>query len=207
MMVLTSLDTRERLLLAGMEVFAAAGGFEQGTIREITHRANANQAAVNYHFGNKAALYQAVVHRAFEAALVPLDAPTNNATERSALVRALVSDMVSGALRSELPAIHLRIITAEMFRPTGVLQSVAAETFALRTPAIVERLRAMTNAPSDDGTSLLLTHWLLGSCVIALQLAPRSAYGESPEARAQQEKLVDDLTRLLLNGLSGVGAA
>src|SRR5665647_104819 len=117
-------DTRERLLMAGMEVFAAAGGYDQGTIREITHRANANQAAVNYHFGNKAALYEAVVQRAFEAALVPLDTGAPRERERSELVRTLVTGMVSGALRGELPAIHLRIITAEMFRPTGVLQSI-----------------------------------------------------------------------------------
>jgi AcrR family transcriptional regulator len=205
-MVLTRPDTRERLLIAGMEVFGAAGGFEQGTIREITHRANANQAAVNYHFGNKAALYEAVVHRAFEAALVPLDVPTASTVERSDLVRSLVAEMVSGALRSDRPAMHLRIITAEMFRPTGVLQTVAAETFARRTPAIVERLRVRSSAPDGDGTALLLTHWLLGSCVIALQLAPRSAYGDVPAARELQEKLVDDLTRLLLHGLNGLGA-
>jgi AcrR family transcriptional regulator len=203
MTVLTSPDTRERLLMAGMQVFATSGGYELGTIREITLRAGANQAAVNYHFGNKAALYEAVVYRAFEKALVPLESLAPQIRERAALVHALVTDMVSGSLRGDIPAMHLRIIAAEMFRPTGVLQAVAAETLDLRTPRLASRLRALSDRSEDEGASLLLAHWLLGSCVIALQLAPKSAYGETPEALEAQRKLVDELTHLLLNGLNG----
>ena len=45
-------ETRERLLEAAGEVFAERG-FREATVRGICKRANANNAAVNYHFGEK----------------------------------------------------------------------------------------------------------------------------------------------------------
>jgi len=45
-------QTRTRLLEAAREVFAAHG-FQGATVREICRRAEANVAAVNYHFGSK----------------------------------------------------------------------------------------------------------------------------------------------------------
>ncbi|NLF94356.1 MAG: TetR/AcrR family transcriptional regulator [Oligosphaeraceae bacterium] len=49
----------ERLLLAGLQVFAARG-YGGTTVREICAVAKSNIAAVNYHFGDKARFYLAV---------------------------------------------------------------------------------------------------------------------------------------------------
>ena len=59
------LRTRDRLLQVAAEMFADRG-FKKVTIREISAAAQANVAAVNYHFGDKDALYRAVVQRAIE---------------------------------------------------------------------------------------------------------------------------------------------
>lgn len=206
MHTLTSSDTRERLLLAGMQVFAV-GGYEQGTIREITHRASANQAAVNYHFGSKAALYDAVVQRAFEHALVPLDTPDIALHGRAGLVRALVGDIVLGALRELSPATHLRIITAEILRPTGALTLLASDSLSKRSPQLARKLEALVDKPSSASESVLLAHWLLGSCLVALQLAPKSAYGDDENAKREQLELTEHLSALLLNGMNGLAAA
>ena len=205
MSTLTSTDTRERLLLAGMHVFAVSG-YELGTVREITQRAGANQAAVNYHFGSKAALYEAVVQRAFEHALTPLDAPGVAERGRMALVRAFVSDMVMGALRELTPATHLRIIAAEILRPTGALKALASDGLSNRAPHLAQKLDALADR-SAAGDSLLLAHWLLGSCLVALQLAPKSAYGDSDIAQREQATMTENLSALLLNGMNGLAAA
>ena len=54
--------TRERILSAAENLFAA-DGFETVSLRDITGAAGANVAAVNYHFGSKERLIDAVVER------------------------------------------------------------------------------------------------------------------------------------------------
>src|ERR1043166_877410 len=73
-----SRDTRQRLLEVAGEVFAERG-FRDATIQEICRRADANIAAVHYHFGDKEELYRTVIQyaeeRAAESADVAPDAP------------------------------------------------------------------------------------------------------------------------------------
>ena len=59
MAVLKPADTRERILESGMDVFAEHG-FRGASSREIGKRAEVNQALVNYHFGSKQKLWEAV---------------------------------------------------------------------------------------------------------------------------------------------------
>ncbi|WP_018413378.1 TetR/AcrR family transcriptional regulator [Methyloversatilis thermotolerans] len=62
-------DTQLRIMDAAQSLFAAHG-FEATSMRMITTTAGVNLAAVNYHFGSKDALVQAVLRRH----LVPLNA-------------------------------------------------------------------------------------------------------------------------------------
>lgn len=55
-------DTRERILDAAESLFTEHG-FDGTSMRQITGRAVVNLAAVNYHFGTKEALFQAVFQR------------------------------------------------------------------------------------------------------------------------------------------------
>ena len=57
--------TRERILAAAAEIFAAHG-FRHATVRDICRQARANVAAVNYYFHGKMGLYKAVLHAAIE---------------------------------------------------------------------------------------------------------------------------------------------
>jgi TetR/AcrR family transcriptional regulator, regulator of cefoperazone and chloramphenicol sensitivity len=56
-------ETRQRLLDTAIRLFAA-NGFNNVTVREISRDADVNLAAINYHFGDKFALYMAVVRTA-----------------------------------------------------------------------------------------------------------------------------------------------
>lgn len=59
-------STYEKLLDAGGEVFADRG-FKAATIRDISQRAGANVAAVNYHFGDKLKLFEVIINRIEES--------------------------------------------------------------------------------------------------------------------------------------------
>ncbi|MCK5427639.1 MAG: helix-turn-helix transcriptional regulator, partial [Thermodesulfovibrionia bacterium] len=52
-------DTKQRILDATEFLFARKG-FRGTSLREITNRAGVNLAAVNYHFGSKKTLLEAV---------------------------------------------------------------------------------------------------------------------------------------------------
>jgi TetR/AcrR family transcriptional regulator, regulator of cefoperazone and chloramphenicol sensitivity len=60
-------ETRMRLLEAAGEIFSSKG-FRAATVREITRLAQANLAAIHYHFGSKERLYQAVLEHAHREA-------------------------------------------------------------------------------------------------------------------------------------------
>jgi AcrR family transcriptional regulator len=57
------LETRQRLLNAATELFSERG-FNNVTVRELCQLADANVAAVNYHFRDKLGLYKEVVEMA-----------------------------------------------------------------------------------------------------------------------------------------------
>jgi len=78
---MSQLDTKTRILNAAEQLFAR-DGFHNTSMRAITGEAGVNLAAVNYHFGSKEALLQAV----FERRLLPLN------RERTILLQRVLKD-------------------------------------------------------------------------------------------------------------------
>src|SRR5579872_6144779 len=118
----TSLETRQRLLEAAGEVFADKG-FTSATVREICRKANANIAAVNYHFGDKQKLYAAVF-----AASHPKPGPEFNPANFAALpaeerLRAFIRNFLKFVLAPGRPSCHGRLMVREMTEPTGMLEA------------------------------------------------------------------------------------
>lgn len=66
---MTEKDTRHKILDTAERLFAAEG-FHRTSMRTLTQEAGVNLAAVNYHFGSKAALIEEVISRR----LIPLNA-------------------------------------------------------------------------------------------------------------------------------------
>lgn len=63
---LSPADTKTRILDAAETLFVS-GGFESMSMRQITSAAGVNLAAVNYHFGSKDSLIQAVLARKLDS--------------------------------------------------------------------------------------------------------------------------------------------
>jgi len=53
-------ETRQKLIESAGQIFAELG-YDAATVRQITDRAGANIASVNYHFGDKLQLYREVL--------------------------------------------------------------------------------------------------------------------------------------------------
>lgn len=112
--------TRERLLEAAGEVFAEKG-FRAATIRDICQRANANVAAVSYHFGSKEQLYHTVIGYwvEFAAERNPLQPPGDATPEQR--LQHFVAAMLRRILDEGKPAWHGRLMFREMFEPTSYM--------------------------------------------------------------------------------------
>ncbi len=122
----TDRDTQARLLKSACEVFAQKG-YREATLAEICERANANIAAVNYYFRDKATLYAEAWRQSFRRSLeiypadgkVPADAPPE--------------ERLRGRIQSILQRIadpksyEFDILYKELVNQTGLLSDVMQE--------------------------------------------------------------------------------
>lgn len=116
-------QTRRRLLEAAGEVFAECG-YRAATTRQICQRAGANPAAINYHFGDKEALYLAVLQDGMRTAEqrypLTMGLPENPTPQQrlEAFVRAFLFRM----LDEGRPAWQGKLMVRELVEPTAVLE-------------------------------------------------------------------------------------
>ena len=202
----TSSSTRQRIMLAALDVFARRG-FAAATIREIVERARANQAAVNYHFGGKENLYREVLRYSFRR-VSGGEAWADIATDDPPAVR--VRQVVELLLRPDAAdderRAHARLIAWEMLSPTGALPDLAAGEIAPQVDAVAGMLRAFLPAGAAPATARIAALWLIGQCTFFDRGRDllRDLDVELPAGPAPGD-LVDRIAELALHGLAGLG--
>ena len=119
--------TRERLLQVASELFAEKG-YAGVSISEITGKAEANKAAVNYHFGSKEKLYQEAWRHAHERITeqIPPDGGVSEDRPPEQRLRGRIHSGLQRAMHGD--AIEFRIMRNEMANPTGLLHQVIEDT-------------------------------------------------------------------------------
>src|SRR5690242_17424196 len=122
-------ETRLRLLQAAGEVFAEHG-FRRATVREICSRADANIAAVNYHFGDKQTLYASVLQHWLGEALrkYPPDGGLPPEASPQEKLHAFIRSFLFRMLGEGTPAWHGRLMAREMSEPTDAFELILSET-------------------------------------------------------------------------------
>jgi len=142
-------DTSRKLLDSACAVFAEKG-YRNATVAEICERAGVNIASVNYHFGNKEALYREswlYAHRISIAAHpadggVPADAP---AEER---LRGYIKATLQRAVSEE--NIEFRFMTKEMAQPTGLLDIVSLKAIMPLLQTLDGAIRELIGPDADE---------------------------------------------------------
>ncbi|HVY69308.1 MAG TPA: CerR family C-terminal domain-containing protein [Verrucomicrobiae bacterium] len=139
---ITDLPTREQVLEVASEIFAEAG-YRSATIREICHRARVNVAAINYHFGDKQALYLEVLQRAHRLSItqypVDLGLPSNAIPEQR--LAAFIRSFLLRIFSSGPGARHGKLMAREMINPTGALDTVVRDNIQPMAANLLQILR------------------------------------------------------------------
>jgi TetR/AcrR family transcriptional regulator, regulator of cefoperazone and chloramphenicol sensitivity len=154
-------DTKQRLLAAAGQTFADKG-FEAASVREICQRAEANIAAVHYHFGDKMQLYVAAVRVAQCSQTstetipeIPADLP---ATDR---LYAFVSMMFGRMLDAERPRWHLQLMLRELAHPTEACAAVVNDYIRPMADSLRSILVDLLPAEMDE-----LARWRVGFSIV-----------------------------------------
>ncbi len=110
-------ETHVRLIEAAGEVFAEQG-FHSATVRDICQRAGANVAAVNYHFGSKEKLYEAVLHYAHKRSFQHATREQLQEGPPEERLRTFIRGLLKGILDHGSPAWLHQLMCREMMQPT-----------------------------------------------------------------------------------------
>lgn len=115
--------TRQQLLQAAGEVFAAHG-YAKATSKEICQRANANIAAVNYHFGGKDGLYAAVLEEAHSRliSVESLAATAQSQMDARSKLRMFIGRIVGEISKRDTGAWELRVLSRELMSQSSLME-------------------------------------------------------------------------------------
>lgn len=204
-------STRDRILLTAERLFAEAG-IGATSLRTITAAAGVNLAAVNYHFGSKDALVEAVYRRHLE----PLNAARLRNLEQleeaaggkalgvETIVRAFVEPLVEQARTGDSGQVLTRLLAQSLHEAAGYVERF----YARENDAVLQRYReAMQRAiPSLSPDEICWRlNFMLGTLHNAfldaglLKLLARDDAAPRPEATLAQ------LIPFLVAGLTAPG--
>jgi len=188
--------TRGRLMDAARHLIAERGE-EGGSLRAITHAAEANVAAVTYHFGGKENLHRAVIEDALRNVLdaqiancdrLAPDAPVP--TVARAYAQPIIAAVAAGSDESRA---LMRVTARVVSNPDGRYHEACRPILEHRTEEVLKSLRRALPNVSEQGLRVrlqavtgILVHLMSGA--MTLDLAHMSE---------------DELTQLLLPILTG----
>jgi AcrR family transcriptional regulator len=158
-------ETRQRLLEAGGEVFASKG-FKAATVREICHKAGANVASVNYHFGDKEKLYVEVLRFSHACSMDrhPATFGVNGASTPEERLRAFIIAFVHRVFDSGRPAWHGKLMSREMVEPTAGLDYLVRQNIRPQRDQLKQTLREILGPHASERLLRHCIQSIVGQC-------------------------------------------
>jgi AcrR family transcriptional regulator len=203
-------ETQTRILDAAEELFMQHG-FEGASMRMLTARAEVNLAAINYHFGSKDALIEAVFRRRLDAMNAERIAELEQ-LEKDAAGRPLAADSIIRAfIGASLRMIEdtrgggrnfTRLLGRAYTEPAKPIRQLIGQMYA---PAMERYKAAFSKAlpelPKDE--LVWRMHFMFGTLAYTLAATDtvQLIAGAKPEDRYDARVLQDRLTAFMSAGL------
>lgn len=142
--------TRALILEAAGELFAAAG-YGETTAKAVALRAGASLASINYHFGSRGGLYEAVLVEAHRRLvdIADLQSFAQSGMPAAAKLRLLIDRIVAQVAQRDLPW-HLRVLAQEILAPTSHIQALFRTALLPKMDIVKRILSDLTGIPEGD---------------------------------------------------------
>ena len=196
-------DTVERILDAAEQLFAEKG-FAETSLRLITSKAGVNLAAVNYHFGSKKALIQAVFVRFLNPFVSSLDQELERHQQQGGNTQLTLEQLLEMLVRQALTvkprsgndlAIFMRLLGLAFSQSQGHLRKYLAEVYGKVFQRYMQQVYAA--APQLPPTELFWrVHFMLGSA--AFTMSSMRALRAIAEAEFDVQTGIDQVLKLMV---------
>ena len=206
-------ETRSRLLEAAAEVFSDQG-FRHARVSDICQRAQANIAAVNYHFGDKEQLYAAVIRLLNEetqasASFLMIGSEAHPEDQLRTFIRGLLYPLLQTGPSTRLA----KLMAWEMIEPTAALDYMIEN--------VIRPINSVLEGIVSGIMGLPVGHEVVGTCVgsifsqcmiyfqskeIIRRMNPEVINPDCTYEAATIERLAEHMTQFSLGGMHSMSA-
>ena len=200
-------DTRDRLLEAAGRAFAEKG-FDAASVREICAAAEANVAAINYHFGDKQRLYIEAVKHAHCRMEADPEAPSAGLPPEEQL-RGYILQMTRAMHDEHGPPWAAELVMREMARPTAACAELAEAYIQPKFRALLGIIAGLTPASMSAERRHLLAFGVVGQILLFRFHRPvgRILVGASEFDGYRTEDLAEQVFRFSRAGIRAAAEA
>jgi len=200
------IDTKQKILDAAQHLFASLG-FQATSLRAITKRAGVNIAAINYHFGSKEALLNAVIERH----LIPLNRirieklKEVSATAHQAGRRPSVSDLIVAIVEPTLQfkdsspdaEDFIALVGRAFYEPEGAVRKAYVSLVWPLYELIVKTFReALPDLP--ENVFLWRLHFMIGAISHMMKLCGGRLHSDIEELQMQLKTDTNSLIEVIV---------
>jgi AcrR family transcriptional regulator len=196
--------TRDAIMEAAGKIFAEEG-YPKATVRDICRQAGANIAAINYHFGDKKALYLAVLkHYQGEASeTYPPDLGIKETHKPEEKLRIYIRSFLTRIMDDGHPAWFGKLLAREFTNPTWAFDILVEETIRPSFQLLTEIVAAVMRKSENERSVRLCSMSIVGQCLyfrhshpVISRLYPGEFFGPK-----QIDELTEHITLFSLSGL------
>jgi AcrR family transcriptional regulator len=199
--------TKERLLTAACAVFADLG-FRDATVAEICDAAQANIAAVNYHFGSKEALYDAVWRHVFElaSAAYPIDASLPDDPALDDYIFSYANAILHRIFSETETGLFAKLLHQEMSNPTLALERIAQEVLLPQTLFLGKVVHKALEQDVSEAQIRACMNSIIGQCVFFNFNRPlrQHVIGKTTMTEEEIEQTARHIARFSLGGIKEI---
>lgn len=196
--------TRQQLLEVAGQVFAERG-FADATSKEICARAKANLAAVNYHFGSRDQLYEAVLVEAHQhmMKLDDLQAIAAMPMPPREKLRAVLTQIIQKVVA---PGAHwgMRVVIRELLAPTPYAATLVNKAIVPKAMVMFGIVAEIVQLPPTSPGLQRSILFVMGPCLAMLVAPPALRQKVFPSAAGDAQALADDMLCYALAGLEAI---